>query len=74
MQYLKSLFFPTADDVLASFTRTVDKLGKIAERQKTRSHQLNAAAIRLEIEAANAFDESVKADSIRDKIKNLISA
>jgi hypothetical protein len=64
----------TVASVVASFQQTINDLSIIAEKQTEQANKLTIEITQLEAAKTNALEESIAAQNISDKIRNLISA
>lgn len=60
------------DDILAGFTKTIDKLDKFAVAKKTEADELSAKAKEIMSDAVTANDEKTRATNIKNKLLTLI--
>lgn len=67
-----ALFGKTTDGILASFTKTVTDLRAVQAREQADAKRSREQAELLEIAASEHSDEAQRAQSIADRIENLI--
>jgi hypothetical protein len=63
----------TVDGVMAAFSKTIDQLKEVSEREKANAYRLNAESLALKQQALDAEKERHKADSVAAKLQSLLT-